>query len=177
METGKSQKCSRGCTGLGKNPEECDLQKVIAVLKLAEFRGKIVSLLWMHHEEEARGRHKNPVFQHFFSPKMFQQNHLSPECISVTRAKPRNSHWWQIYSSRFLTFVSCPEQGQLSAALCPTRSWEREGMERKPGTVFLGHVQCCFAVSCNMGIWDSAKAETLKRKKKKKCNSPGKSCW
>lgn len=118
----------------------------------------------MCDKEEGRGRHKNPVFQHFFSPKVGQRNHLSPEYISVTRAKTRNGHWWQIYSSRFLTFVSCPEQGQLCAALCPTHSWEREGMERKPGTVFLGHVQCCFAVSCHiMAIRDSAKAETLRR--------------
>lgn len=120
----------------------------------------------MHHKEEGRGRHKNPVFQHFFSPQVGQRNHLSPEYISVTSAKTRNGHWWQIYSSRFLTFVSCPEQGQLHTALCSTRSWERDGAERKPGTVFLGRAQCCFAVSYHiMGICNSAKAETLRREK------------
>lgn len=124
----------------------------------------LLSLLSVCHKGEERGRPKTPVFQHFFSSKVGQGSQLSPEHISVSR----NRHLWQLSSSRSLTFVSCPEQGQLCAALCPACSWEREAMDRKPRTVFLGQTQSCFAVSCCvMAMQHSAKAETLTRWGKK----------
>jgi len=122
-----------------------------------------------------RGEEDTKILYFNISPKVEQQNHLSPEYISVSRAKTRNGRWWQIYSSRFLTSVSCPEQGQLRAVLCPTRSWEREGIERKPGTVSgMRSVLLCRELSHhgNTRFHKSGYPE----KGKNTHNSPGKSC-
>lgn len=163
MVMGKRQKCSRSCTGLGKKSEEYVLQKKIHSGVLQSSGGRIiVSLPWIHHEVEGRGRHKNPVFRHFFSPQAGQQNHLSRQSISLTRAKTAGGRFtapdfWPLF----------PAQRKESCVLCSVQNIPGRGKGWKGSQgLFLGCVQCCFSLSYHlMGTWDFAKAETLRREK------------
>lgn len=142
---------------------------MIAVLKLAGFGGGKLFFLTFERVIHRRGEEdaKNPIFQHFLSPKVVQRNHLSPEPVSVSGARARNGCWWQIYSSRFLPSASCPEHvcSQRRAARSVPHALGAGRDAREDGFCFVGTrsvLPCC--ERARHGNTRFCKAETLRRK-------------